>query len=84
MDSQLFYFHITVVRGVNLEMTIAVRTPAAQLAATSAAGEEQEVENTGLPNPPSQSLLLHTETALHNAGRSLYYTAIRAAHVPRA
>jgi hypothetical protein len=38
------------------------RTPAAQLAATSAAGEEHEGENADLSNLPSQALLLHTET----------------------
>jgi hypothetical protein len=45
-----------------LEMKKVFRTPAAQLAATSAAGEEHEGENADLSNPPSQARLRHTET----------------------
>jgi hypothetical protein len=41
MDSQCFHLHITVVRETILAMKKVFRTPAAQLAATSAAGEEQ-------------------------------------------
>jgi hypothetical protein len=83
-DSQCFQFHITVVREAILEMTKALRTPAAQLVATSAAGEELEGDNKGLPYPPSQALLLHTETGQPYTTSNVRYAAIRAAHVPGA
>jgi hypothetical protein len=74
---KFFHFHITVVREAIFEMTKASRTPAAQLAATSAAGEEHEGDNTGQPDPPSQALLLHTETAQPYTTSNVRYTLRR-------
>jgi hypothetical protein len=74
---KFFHFHITVVREAIFEMTKASRTPAAQLAATSAAGEEHDGDNTGQPDPPSQALLLHTETAQPYTTSNVRYTLRR-------
>jgi hypothetical protein len=71
------HFHITVVREAILEMTKASRTPKAPSAATSAAGEEHEGENTGVPTPPSQALLLHTETGQPYTTSNIRYTLRR-------
>jgi hypothetical protein len=77
MDSDFLHFHITVISQAILEMTKDFRTPAAQLVATSAAGEELEGENTGLPYPPSQALLLHTQTGQPYTTSNVHYTLRR-------
>jgi hypothetical protein len=76
---KFIHFHIAVVREAILEMTKASRTPAFASAATVAAGEENEAENARLPNPhpPSQSLLLHTETGLPYTTSNIRYTLRR-------
>jgi hypothetical protein len=74
---KFIHFHIAVAREAILEITKTLRTPAARAVATDAPGEEHEGENICLPNPPSQALLLHTETGLPYTTSNIRYTLRR-------